>query len=141
MAPAAYGRKEILQRTCTPPTPPTPIHHRNNSNQIPGEKSHLFAVLRVGEMDEIVIVHLLGIDDVAVFLLAQVFRVDPVGPKELLIGHAERLAYGLRNQLGLRKEGQLSEGGQEPVQISLLVALILCRGMLTCSVVFPRPLD
>lgn len=63
--------------------------------------SHLLAVLRVGEVDEVVIVHLLGVDDVAVLFLAQVFGVDAVGPQEFLVGHTEGLANGLCDQLGL----------------------------------------
>lgn len=65
-------------------------------------RAHLLAVLRLGEVDEVVVVHLLGADDIAVLLLAQVLRVDAVGPQELLVGHAEGLANGLRDQLGLR---------------------------------------
>lgn len=63
--------------------------------------AHLLAVLRVGEVDEVIVVHLLGVDDVAVLLLAQVLGVDAVGPQELLVGHAEGLADGLGDQLGL----------------------------------------
>lgn len=46
-------------------------------------------------MNEVVIVHLLGVDDVTVLLLAQVLRVDAIGSQELLISYAERLADGL----------------------------------------------
>lgn len=52
-------------------------------------------------MDEVVIIHLLGIYDVAIFLLAQVFGVDAIGPQELLVSHAEGLPNGLGDQLGL----------------------------------------
>lgn len=55
----------------------------------------LFAVFRVGEVNEVVIVHLLGVDDVTVLLLAQVLGVDAIGSQELLISYAERLADGL----------------------------------------------
>jgi hypothetical protein len=43
----------------------------------------------------------LGIYDVAIFLLAQVFGVDAIGPQELLVSHAEGLPNGLGDQLGL----------------------------------------
>lgn len=52
-------------------------------------------------MDEVVVVHFLGVDDVTVLLLAQVLRVDAVGPQEFLVGHAEGLADGLGDQLSL----------------------------------------
>lgn len=52
-------------------------------------------------MDKVVIIHLLGVYDVAVLLLAQVFRVDAVGPQELLVGHTEGLPNRLGYQLGL----------------------------------------
>lgn len=52
-------------------------------------------------MDEVIIIHLLGIYDVTVFLLAQVFRVDAIGPQELLVGHTEGLPNRLGYQLGL----------------------------------------
>ena len=66
--------------------------------------SHLFAVFRVGEVNEVVIVHLLRVDDVAVLLLAQVLGVDAIGSQELLVSDAERLADGLSDKLGLRTE-------------------------------------
>lgn len=65
--------------------------------------AYLLAVLRVGEVDEVVVVHLLGVDDIAVLLLAQVFGVDAIGSQELLVGHAEGLADGLGDELGLRR--------------------------------------
>lgn len=55
-------------------------------------------------MNEVVIVHLLGVDDIAVLLLAQVLGVNAVGSQELLVSHAERLADGLSDELGLRTE-------------------------------------
>lgn len=57
--------------------------------------TNLFAVFRVGEVNEVVIVHLLGVDDVTVLLLAQVLGVDAIGSQKLLISYAERLADGL----------------------------------------------
>ena len=68
-------------------------------------------------MDEVIVVHLLGVDDVTVLLLAQVLRVNPVGTQELLVGHAKRLANGLSYELGLDRErwreGEGEEGRQE----------------------------
>lgn len=65
-------------------------------------RADLFAVLGVGEVNEVVIVHLLRVDDVTVLLLAQVLRVDAVGSQELLVSHAECLANGLGDQLRLQ---------------------------------------
>lgn len=65
--------------------------------------TNLFAVLRVGEVNEVIIVHLLGVDDVTVLLLTQVLWVDSIGSEKLLVGHAEGLTYGLSNELGLKK--------------------------------------
>lgn len=62
----------------------------------------LFAVFRVGEVNEVVIVHLLRVDDVAVLLLAQVLGVNAVGSQELLVSYAECLADGLSDKLGLQ---------------------------------------
>lgn len=53
-------------------------------------------------MNEVIIVHLLRVDDVTVLLLAQVLRVDAVGSQELLVSHAECLANGLGDQLRLQ---------------------------------------
>ena len=64
--------------------------------------TNLFAVFRVGEVNEVIIVHFLGVDDVTVLLLTQVLGVDAVGSQELLVGHAERLADGLSNELSLK---------------------------------------
>lgn len=52
-------------------------------------------------MNEVIVIHLLGVDDVAVLLLAQVLGVDAVGPQELLVSYAEGLANGLSDKLGL----------------------------------------
>lgn len=71
--------------------------------------AHVFAVLGLGEVDEVVVVHVLGVEQVAVLLLAQVFRVDAVGAQELLVGHAEGLADGLSDQLGL-EPSRVSQG-------------------------------
>ena len=65
-------------------------------------------------MDEVVVVHVLSVEQVAVLPLAQVLGVDAVGPEELLVGDAERLTDGLSDQLGLReretgREGRASE--------------------------------
>lgn len=66
--------------------------------------TNLFAVFRVGEVNEVVIIHFLGIDDVAVLLLTQILWVDAVGSQELLVSYAERLADGLSDKLGLQAE-------------------------------------
>lgn len=55
-------------------------------------------------MNEVIIVHLLGVDDVTVLLLAQVLGVNAVGSQELLVSYAERLADGLSDKLGLQTE-------------------------------------
>lgn len=64
--------------------------------------TNLFAVFRVGEVNEVVIVHLLCVDDVTVLLLAQVLWVNAVGSQELLVSYTECLADRLSNKLGLR---------------------------------------
>lgn len=64
--------------------------------------TYIFAVLRFGEVDEVVIVHILSVEQVAVLPLAQILRVNAIGPKELLIGNAKCLANGLSDQLGLQ---------------------------------------
>lgn len=68
--------------------------------------TNLFAVFRVGEMNEVIIVHFLGVDDVTVLLLTQVLWVNSIGSEELLVGHAEGLTYGLSNELGLKTKSQ-----------------------------------
>lgn len=72
--------------------------------------TYIFAVLRFGEVDEVVIVHILSVEQVTVLPLAQVLRVNAVGPEELLICDAERLADGLSDQLGLRGTHEEDEG-------------------------------
>lgn len=52
-------------------------------------------------MNEVIVVHFLGADDVTVLFVAQVGRVDAVGSQELSVGHAKSLANGLGDQLGL----------------------------------------
>lgn len=63
--------------------------------------TYIFAVLRLGEVDEVVIVHVLSVEQVTVLLLAQVLRVNAIGPQEFLVSHTEGLSNGLGNQLGL----------------------------------------
>lgn len=53
-------------------------------------------------MDEVVVVHVLSVEQVAVLPLAQVLGVDAVGPEELLVGHAEGLTDGLSDELRLK---------------------------------------
>lgn len=48
-------------------------------------------------MDEVIVVHFLGVDNVTVLFLAQVGRVDAIGSQELSVCHAEGLTNGLCN--------------------------------------------
>lgn len=68
----------------------------------PQLQTNLFAVLRVGEVNEVVIVHFLGVDDIAVLLLTQILGVNAIGSQELLVSYAERLPDGLSDKLGLQ---------------------------------------
>lgn len=61
-------------------------------------------------MNEVVIVHLLGVDDVTVLLLTQVLRVDAVGSQKLLVSHTEGLADGLSDELCLKTERRTDDG-------------------------------
>lgn len=54
-------------------------------------------------MNEVIIVHLLRVDDVTVLFLAQVLWINAVGSQELLVSDAERLSDGLSDKLSLRK--------------------------------------
>lgn len=63
---------------------------------------YLFTVLRVREVDEIIVVHLLWIKNITVVFLAEVLRVDPICSQKFLVGHAKRLTNGLCNELGLK---------------------------------------
>lgn len=65
------------------------------------ESTYIFAVFRLGEVDQVVVVHVLGVEQVTILLLAEIFRVNPVGPEEFLVCHAKCLPDGLCNQLGL----------------------------------------
>lgn len=62
----------------------------------------LFAVFRVGEVNEVIIVHFLGVDDVTVLFLAQVLGVNAIGSQKFLVSHTERLTNGLSDKLGLQ---------------------------------------
>lgn len=55
-------------------------------------------------MNQVIVIHFLGVDDVAVFLLAEIFGVDAIGPEKFLIGHAESLSDRLSDQLGLQEK-------------------------------------
>lgn len=44
------------------------------------QPSHVFAVLRFGEVHEVIIVHVLSVQQVTVFLLAKILRVNAIGP-------------------------------------------------------------
>lgn len=65
------------------------------------KETYIFAVFRFGEVNQVIIVHVLGIEQVTIFLLAKVFWVDSVCPQKFLVGHAKCLTYGLCNQLCL----------------------------------------
>lgn len=52
-------------------------------------------------MDQVIVVHVLGVEQVTILLLAEIFGVNPIGPEEFLVCHAKSLSYGLCNQLGL----------------------------------------
>lgn len=63
--------------------------------------TYVFAVLRLREVDEVIVVHVLSVEQVTVLLLAQVLGVNAVGSQELLVSHTEGLPDGLGDQLGL----------------------------------------
>lgn len=46
-------------------------------------------------MDEVIVVHFLGADDVTVLFLAQVGGVDAIGSQEFPVRHTERLTNRL----------------------------------------------
>lgn len=83
--------------------------------------TYISAVLRLGEVDEVVVVHVLSVEQVAVLPLAQVLGVDAVGPEELLVGHAEGLTDGLSDQLGLRDGGQVMVSNADIIQLGLVI--------------------
>lgn len=77
--------------------------------------THIFAVFWLGEVDQVIIVHVLGVEQVTVFLLAEIFRVDPIGSEEFLVCHAKCLSNGLCDQLSLEireDKGWVSKVGQ-----------------------------
>lgn len=83
--------------------------------------TYISAVLRLGEVDEVVVVHVLSVEQVAVLPLAQVLGVDAVGPEELLVGHAEGLTNGLGDQLGLRDVGQVIMSNADIIQLGHVI--------------------
>lgn len=42
--------------------------------------TYIFAVFRLGEVDEVIVVHVLGVEQVTVLLLAKILRVYAIGP-------------------------------------------------------------
>ena len=56
-------------------------------------------------MNEVIVVHLLGVDDVTVLFLTQVLGVDAIGSEELPVGHTEGLTNGLSDELRLEEAG------------------------------------
>lgn len=71
-------------------------------------------------MNEVVIVHLLGVDDVTVLLLAQVLGVNAVGSQELLISDTESLADRLGDELGLYTNDKINTSDAGLGSVSLL---------------------
>ena len=66
--------------------------------------TYIFAVLRLGKVNEVIVVHVLSVEQVTVLLLTEVLRIDAIGPQKFLVSHAEGLPDGLSNQLGLQVE-------------------------------------
>lgn len=71
-------------------------------------------------MNEVIIVHLLGVDDVTVLLLAQVLGVNAVGSQELLISDTESLADRLGDELGLQTNDKINTSDAGIGSVSLL---------------------
>lgn len=98
--------------------------------------TYISAVLRLGEVDEVVVVHVLSVEQVAVLPLAQVLGVDAVGPEELLVSHAEGLTDGLSDQLGLRDGGGVVVSDGDIIQSGLVINRlfhILLSGCACCT--------
>lgn len=74
------------------------------SSAVPGCLTYVSAVLRLGEVYEVIVVHVLSVEQIAVLSLTQILRVNAVRSEELLVGHTEGLTYGLSNQLGLEQD-------------------------------------
>ena len=76
-------------------------------------------------MNKVIVVHLLGVDDITVLLLTQVLWVDAVSSQKLLVGHTEGLADRLGYELGLQKqrgrEGERDKESWGKCHITLLV--------------------
>ena len=75
--------------------------HFTKSHQAGSFDTYIFAVLRLGEVNEVIIVHVLGLKQLTVLFLTQVLWVDAISPQELLVGHAKGLSNGLGYELGL----------------------------------------
>lgn len=69
-------------------------------------------------MDEVIVVHFLGVDDVTVLFLAQVGRVDAIGSQEFSVGHAKGLTDGLCNELRLWEGERLGKTTQQKGYLS-----------------------
>jgi len=63
--------------------------------------TYIFAVLRLGKVNEVIVVHVLCVKEVAILFLAQILWVDAIGTQELLVRHTESLADGLSYELSL----------------------------------------
>lgn len=64
-------------------------------------------------MDEVVVIHFLGVDDVTVLFLTQIGRVDSIGSEEFSVGHTKRLTNGLCNELCLQEGEDLGKTTQQ----------------------------
>lgn len=69
-------------------------------------------------MDEVIVVHFLGVDDVTVLFLAQIGWVDAVGPQEFSVGHAKSLTNGLCDELCLWEGERLGKTTQQKGYLS-----------------------
>lgn len=63
--------------------------------------TYIFAVLRLGKVNEVIVVHVLRVKEVAILFLAQILWVDAIGTQELLVCHTESLTDGLSYELSL----------------------------------------
>ena len=70
--------------------------------------TYIFAVLRLGEVNEVIIVHVLGFKKLTVLLLTQILWVDAISPQEFLVGHTKGLSNGLGYELSLIMKFQLA---------------------------------
>lgn len=70
-------------------------------------------------MDQVIVVHFLGVDDVTVLFLAQVGWIDAIRSQEFSVGHAKGLTDGLCDELRLW-EGECFWGNYSEERLSQL---------------------